>query len=828
MNIQKRFQTGTASRLILAATLSWTAAAPANSTILFPPVNRPPEVFAFNGTTISQPLAGNPNALNSPKVYFIFVGPNWVHNGVPTAALNSMVSAARAIMGSSYLSGLKQYGSDGFASFGDYAIDTSYDPTINPSQNPAWIEANKFLTNPAYSSWLPPPGDARTSPIYAVVRYGFNGTNVGGGYGGSNSFGPNSSTSLAINVIDVYITSADQVDQFSWVLTHELVERMSTGIGGVSEVTPDKGGQIADGEPEGAGYYARRLYESAGPVVTSYWSVLDQAFIIPDGTLQRAIVFPIWNGGSFTGNFASLQQGNLYQMTAPGTQVLIDTNVRSYATASLGGAAQLFDLTAAGQVRAYSGSGTNWNLVTTPNIVASSLAATADGSLYMLASDNYQPSQVWRYSGLGSAWFAVTVPATAVSAVEAAGSGLYMLVSNTVFAYSGSGTTWSPLTTSKTAASRIAAAGGALYMMASYNGQPNQVFTWNGQIWIAVTPATTAVDDIAAAGDVLVMQALKTGDYKRIWQYGLVPGAWFPLTGPNTNPKGFVVQDGSVLFMMAANGGGSNQVWQYAGTPPNWTALTGLNTNVDSISVGTNNRLYMAASNNGGPTYDWIYDETPYQWTILGPHPAVPPAVTSLNPSFGSQYGQTLVDIYGANLSQNMALKFGPNVATFYCHSPQWCTATSPAGTGLVNVTVTAGSYTSPAAPGNAFTYKPFPVIFYSWPLNGKAGDTVTVNGLNFLTAPGATTFTFGGVPATNVQCQTVNVCTMTAPVPDETFGWEVTISVTDTFTVKTFLGYYTFSWTTSGGILGPAAGGWFTYPEPPAPIPICKGTTCQ
>ena len=827
MNMPKCFQIGTASRLILAATLSLTAAATANSTILFRPVNRPPEVFAFNGTTISQPLASNPNALNSPRVYFIFVGPNWVHNGAPTSALNSMVYAARAILGSSYLSGLKQYGSDGFASYGDYAIDTGYDPTINPSQNPVWTEANKFLSNPAYSSWLPPPGDARNSPIYVEVRYGFNGTNVPGGAGGSNNFGPNQSTPLAINAIDVYLTSADQVDQFSWVLSHELVERMSTGIGGVSEVSPDKGGQIADGEPEGGDYYAWRLYGSVGPVVTSYWSVLDQAFTIPDGTLQRAMVVPIWNGGSFTGNFVSAQQGNLYLMTAPSTQVLIDTNVQSYAIASLGGASQLFDLTATGQVRAYSGSGTNWNVVTTPNIVASSLAATSDGSLYMLASDNNQPSQVWRYSGLGSAWFAVTVPNTAVSAIEAAGSTLYMLASNTVFAYSGSGTTWVLETISNMHVSRIAAAGGELYIMASYNGQPNRVFLRDGLIWIDVTPAATSVDDIAVAGDVLVMQAFKTGDYKRIWQYGLVPGAWTPLTGPNTNPKGFVVQDGSALFMMAANGGGLNQVWQYAGTPLNWTALTGLNTNVDSISVGTNNRLYMVASNNGGPTYDWIYDETPYQWTILFPHLVDPPAVTSLNPTFGSQYGQTLVDIYGANLSQNMTLKFGPNVATFYCHSSQWCTATSPAGTGLVNVTVTSGNYTSPAAPGNAFTYKPFPVIFYSRPLNGKAGDTVTVNGLNFLTAPGATTFTFGGVPATNVQC-TVNTCTMTAPVPDETFGWEVTISVTDTFIVKSLLGFYTYSWTTSGGILGPAAGGWFTYPQPPAPIPICKGTTCQ
>lgn len=96
--------------------------------ILFKPVGRPPEVFDFNGALMSQPLTSNPDALNSPKVYFIFVGPNWEQNGKPTAAVNSMIADAKAILKSAYLSGLKQYGSDGKAVFGDFTIDTSLDP----------------------------------------------------------------------------------------------------------------------------------------------------------------------------------------------------------------------------------------------------------------------------------------------------------------------------------------------------------------------------------------------------------------------------------------------------------------------------------------------------------------------------------------------------------------------------------------------------------------------------------------------------------------------------------------------------------------------------
>jgi len=87
--------------------------------ILFRRHGYPPEVFSFNGVTMSQPLVSNPNALRSPKVYFVFVGPKWKQEGSPIAAVGGMIAAAKAILSSSYLDGLKQYGSDGTATYGD-------------------------------------------------------------------------------------------------------------------------------------------------------------------------------------------------------------------------------------------------------------------------------------------------------------------------------------------------------------------------------------------------------------------------------------------------------------------------------------------------------------------------------------------------------------------------------------------------------------------------------------------------------------------------------------------------------------------------------------
>jgi hypothetical protein len=45
------------------------------------------------------------------------------------------------------------------------------------------------------------------------------------------------------------------------------------------------------------------------------------------------------------------------------TTITIDTQAQSFVVNLSGGVAQVFDLTSNGQVKQYSGSGTNWNLM---------------------------------------------------------------------------------------------------------------------------------------------------------------------------------------------------------------------------------------------------------------------------------------------------------------------------------------------------------------------------------------------------------------------------------------------------------------------------------
>jgi hypothetical protein len=621
-------------RLIVGLTMAMIAAAPAHSTILFKPVGRPPEVFSYHGITISKPLA-NSNSLKSPRVYFIFVGPNFGTDSSPAGPTSSMIAAAKEIFGSSYLSGLTQYGSDGVASFGAFTIDDNVDPTLNPSYNPMWDETGKYLAKARYSSWLP-AADGLNPPVYIVVRYTHQGVKVAGG-SGFNSYGAVKGTSVTASVISVAIGSADQVDGFTWALSHELVEGMYSGTGGFAEVSPKAGSgqQICDGEPEGRGNrnYQWRLNGITGPLVTSYWSFIDQAYIIPDGKLDRELLVPVWDSDSFTGNYLSLQQGTLYLLVASDQKTPIDTQVQSFVVNLSGGTAQIFDLTSDGRVKQYSGSGTAWTTVTDSSTVASTLVSTsflnqsesnvynlADGQVFMLSN-----KKAWQYSGSGTNWNLMIANVTA-TAIAAANGDLYenaspggIIQTQFVKGYiTGGGT----VTSANTAVYEIAAANGTLYMLAVNPTVAPLPAVWRFDStktsWTQVTDNATFVYRIAVAGDVLCMLATGPGVTGAIGvaQYGLTARDWIPLTGSNTAVGQILVQDGNQLYMVAANGNGPMQVWQYS-APGNWTALTGSKTSVKSASIAKDNTLHMVAANNGGPIDNWIYNGSPGNWSIV-------------------------------------------------------------------------------------------------------------------------------------------------------------------------------------------------------------------
>lgn len=149
------------------------------------------------------------------------------------------------------------------------------------------------------------------------------------------------------------------------------------------------------------------------------------------------------------------------------------------------------------------------------------------------------------------------------------------------------------------------------------------------------------------------------------------------------------------------------------------------------------------------------------------------PTVSSLAPNVGPATGGTRVDVGGANFSTasgatriNFAGKSGTAVS---CPRTFLCQVTAPSGNGAVNVTAVFNGTSTDVA---VFRYAP--AIAKLSPTGGTAtgGTTVKVDGQGFTAGSRLvlgvltpwTSFTFGGVPATNVVCASASSCQMTAP----------------------------------------------------------------
>jgi hypothetical protein len=83
-----------------------------------------------------------------------------------------------------------------------------------------------------------------------------------------------------------------------------------------------------------------------------------------------------------------------------------------------------------------------------------------------------------------------------------------------------------------------------------------------------------------------------------------------------------------------------------------------------------------------------------------------PPTVTSVSPNTGSVNGSNTVTITGTDFLQATAVNFGLTPASsFTVESDTSITAITPAGVGLVNITVVTPAGTSPTSPNDDFTY---------------------------------------------------------------------------------------------------------------------------
>lgn len=185
------------------------------------------------------------------------------------------------------------------------------------------------------------------------------------------------------------------------------------------------------------------------------------------------------------------------------------------------------------------------------------------------------------------------------------------------------------------------------------------------------------------------------------------------------------------------------------------------------------------------------------------------PAITGVSPNLGPAAGGQTVTITGANFTGASAVKFGTASATnVTVDSASAITATTPAGSGTVDVSVTTPSGVSPMSSGDHYSYQ-FPAVVGKMSVkSGPSGGStsVTITGTEFT---GVTSVNFGSTPAAHFTVESPT--SITAVSPAGTVG-TIHVIITNTAgpSAAAIKDRFTFTPTVSGlsPAAGPAAGG--------------------
>ena len=140
------------------------------------------------------------------------------------------------------------------------------------------------------------------------------------------------------------------------------------------------------------------------------------------------------------------------------------------------------------------------------------------------------------------------------------------------------------------------------------------------------------------------------------------------------------------------------------------------------------------------------------------------PVITNITSSRGLETGDTLVTINGTGFFKATAVTFGSTAAkSFKLISQTQINAVSPAGSGIVDITVANPSAISAITPADQFTYVGIPsvtsLVTARGPITG--GSSVIISGTKF---SGATAVNFGTIPATAFTINSSNQMTAISP----------------------------------------------------------------
>jgi len=239
------------------------------------------------------------------------------------------------------------------------------------------------------------------------------------------------------------------------------------------------------------------------------------------------------------------------------------------------------------------------------------------------------------------------------------------------------------------------------------------------------------------------------------------------------------------------------------------TSLVRLQANVQTVATGTFTetalRLTVLNTVAGAQAAELNFAQA-----AVGPNVLPTDSVLDFTPGSGPEAGGTDVVVTGEDFTNVTQVLFGSTPGTnVRVISTTQLIVTSPAGTGVAPISVEQGN--TSVTSSEAFVYLPAPTVLSVTPNTGPeaGGTSVTITGTDF---DGATSVTFGGVPATSVTY--VSPTEITAVTPAGVGAVDVVVAKSvDVF--GTLAGGFNYVGATTpgdGGTTpgnnGPAAGG--------------------
>jgi hypothetical protein len=342
----------------------------------------------FPGVGVTSSASARYWSLQSEPVVLTFAGSYWKTTAGQSDE-QTLITAVKSILGSAYLSGLTQYGSDGraayFAAWNDStAVNLIGDePTgsglLGFAQREIYLHSGHL---PAASS------NPQEKPLYFIINAPAN-AGPGQGVWGLNA--TNTSLDAAYVGARFLPSGGLYVDGITEVFFHELAEGTVPFISFLDPGHFGWGSQIADNEPESGSGCSARI---SGVLVQAYWSASDRIWIVPDGSSVRIVESPVWNGGTFTGTY------NIVSMTGkPQAGTIAQTAASRHS---------IFVLTTDGALWQHTGTDPNkgWLPVWAQEVTSISVGLGANGQDVVFADLG---GALWEHTGssMNSGWFKV-------------------------------------------------------------------------------------------------------------------------------------------------------------------------------------------------------------------------------------------------------------------------------------------------------------------------------------------------------------------------------------------------------------------------------------